>query len=48
MTFNVLAEEKSNAIEIQNSKDLKKYKKKLRIEQKKDIKNKEKILYRNG
>ena len=42
MTFNVLAEEKSNAIEIQNSKDLKKYKKKLRIEKKK-CKNKEKI-----
>ena len=42
MTFNVLAEEKSNAIEIQTPKDLKKYKKKLRIEKKK-CKNKEKI-----
>ena len=28
MTFNVLAEEKSNAIEIQGEKDLKKYKEK--------------------
>ena len=47
MTFNVLAEEKSNTIEIQNPKDLKKYKKKLRIEQKKCKKNTQKVNHLN-